>query len=283
MKKLLFSIVFLSVLLVGFASVGFASVVSQKTIDTVTQSIAPTETETVPDYIVEENRPTVNKPSKDETMFDREDTVPSEIEPAPELSDSSARNPGRALFTFNGSEPSWYTVDDNVMGGISSSSVRVDPALQKLTFSGNVSLDNNGGFASTRSDWAGYDLRGYDGILMRVRGDGNVYRLRTRTERTGSEVAYTAIFETEVDTWQEVYIPFAEMIPTYRGFIVNAAGPLDPASIRSFGLMVADKQQGQFFLEIDWINAVAVKRNESAVVDIGADQGQVPSLVYADS
>jgi monofunctional biosynthetic peptidoglycan transglycosylase len=161
--------------------------------------------------------------------------------------------------------------------------VRVDPESQTLTFSGNVSLENNGGFASTRTDWTGYDLSGYDGILMRVRGDGNVYRLRTRTERTGAEVAYTSIFKTEVDTWQEVYIPFAEMIPTFRGFFVEAAGPLDPSSIRSFGLMVADKQQGQFYLEVDWINAVTVKRNAAAYASIGAELDQVPSLVYADN
>ena len=73
------------------------------------------------------------------------------------------------------------------------------------------------------------------------------------------------------------------MIPTYRGFIVNTAGPLDPSSVRSFGLMVSDKQEGQFFLEVDWINAVAVKRNESTVAGIGEDQYQAPSLVYADS
>lgn len=216
-------------------------------------------------------------------MFDREDTVPSEIESVPEQEDAMNRRPGRPLFVFDGAEPSWYTVDDNVMGGISSSSVRVDPDSRKLIFSGNVSLENNGGFASTRSEWASYDLRGYDGILMRVRGDGNVYRLRTRTEKTGAEIAYTAVFETEIDTWQEVVIPFAEMIPTYRGFIVGAAGPLDPSSIRSFGLMVADKQQGQFFLEVDWINAVAVKRSESSFASTGAAYQQVPSLVYADS
>lgn len=26
--------------------------------------------------------------------------------------------------------------------------------------------------------------------------------------------------------WTEVYIPFAEMVPLYRGFVVNQAGPL---------------------------------------------------------
>ena len=262
---------------------GFSVTISQTATEAFIRSDASLDDLAEPNIVAEASKPTAPQSAKDENMIDRKDTVPSEIESRPELTDSLNQKPGRPLFTFTGSEPAWYTVNDSVMGGISSSTVRIDLNSQKLTFSGNVSLDNNGGFASLRSDWAGYDLRGYDGILMRVRGDGNVYRFRTRTERTGAEVAYTAIFETEVDTWQEVYIPFAEMIPTYRGFIVNAAGPLDPASIRSFGLMVADKQQGQFFLEVDWINAVAVKRNESTFAGIGAEQIQAPSLVYANS
>jgi hypothetical protein len=46
------------------------------------------------------------------------------------------------------------------------------------------------------------------------------------------------------------------MVPLYRGYVVNAAGPLNPESIRSFGLMLADKQVGEFSLDVDWINAV---------------------------
>ena len=72
------------------------------------------------------------------------------------------------------------------------------------------------------------------------------------------------------------------MIPTYRGFIVNTAGPIDPSAIRSFGLMVSDKQQGEFKLAVDWIHAVAVKRNEYAIAGIGANLEPAPSLVYAE-
>jgi monofunctional biosynthetic peptidoglycan transglycosylase len=270
MKTLLFLTIIGSLLLMGFSAV-----FPQPPMEVVGQSKAF--------VAAEESKLNASQPFKDKNMIDREDTIPSEIESIPDQSDSMYQRPGRPLFTFSGDEPSWYTINDNVMGGISNSTVRVDTNSQKLTFSGNVSLENNGGFASTRSDWTGYDLRDYDGILIRVRGDGNVYRLRARTERTGAEVAYTALFETEVDMWQEVYIPFAEMIPTYRGFIVEAAGPLDPSTIRSFGLMLSDKQQGQFSLEVDWINAVAVKRNESTYASIGADQYQAPSLVYAEN
>jgi len=279
MKTFIFLIISLSIFITGF-SAKFLQTATEVLVKSKSSPSVFLETS----LVVEEERLTTTQSSEDETiMFDREDTVPSEIESIPEQEDAVNQRPGRPLFVFDGAEPSWYTVNDNVMGGISSSSVRIDPGSQKLTFSGNVSLENNGGFASTRSDWAGYDLRGYDGFLMRVRGDGNVYRLRTRTEKTGGGIAYTALFETEVDSWQEVYIPFAEMIPTYRGFVVGAAGPLDPSVIRSFGLMLSDKQQGQFFLEVDWINAVAVKRNESTFASTGAEQYQVPSLVYAYS
>jgi len=163
-----------------------------------------------------------------------------------------------ALFEFKSEEPGWYSVNDNVMGGISTSTVDVDEEEQQLTFSGMLSLENNGGFVSTRSQAETVDLSAFDGIKLRVRGDGNSYRLRIRTETTGPEIAYTAIFSTEANTWQEVYIYFPEMIPLYRGYFVREAGPIDLKSIRSFGLMLADKQQGEFLLEVDWIKAFAL-------------------------
>ncbi len=161
------------------------------------------------------------------------------------------------LFDFAGREPGWITVDDNVMGGISQSEVQVDADSGLLTFAGTVSLENNGGFASARSQPMIYDLGSFDGIALRVRGDGQAYRLRVYSEETGRDIAYTAIFETEADTWTEVTIEFSDMVPLYRGFVVNRAGPLNPEMIRSFGLMITDKQQGEFKLEVDWINAVA--------------------------
>ena len=220
-------------------------------------------------------------PSEGDNMIDKDLTIPSEIETLPGDPEADQRRPGRPLFTFSGEEPAWMTVNDTVMGGISNSSVQIDPQSRQLLFSGNVSLENNGGFASTRSEWVGYDLRGYDGILMRVLGDGSSYRLRIRTAKTGPEIAYSAIFATKAGVWQDVFIPFAEMVPTYRGFIVDAAGEIDPEFIRSFGLMVTDKQEGQFSLVVDWINAVAVKKNATSYTGLGQDLDALPSLVYA--
>jgi NADH dehydrogenase [ubiquinone] 1 alpha subcomplex assembly factor 1 len=188
---------------------------------------------------------------------------------------SDTRGPGIPLFNFNGPEPYWYTVNDDVMGGVSQSLVVVDTKLQRLSFSGDVSLENNGGFASTRSQWTNYNLGAFDGIALRIRGDGNTYRFHIQTEETGSGIAYTSLFTTKAGTWQEIYIPFSTMVPLYRGFVVNAAGPLNPESIRSFGLMLTDKQEGTFSIEVDWINAVAESKYEIRYATNTADNEQI--------
>ena len=181
----------------------------------------------------------------------------TEIDRAPSEADLAAMTTDVVLFDFDDGEPPWFTVNDDVMGGVSTSLVTISAESQRLTFAGNLSLDNNGGFASARSQWTAYDLEEFDGVVLRVRGDGKTYQVRIRTELTGPDIAYTASFVTEAGTWQEVHIPFSEMVPFYRGFFVREAGPLQPATIRSFGLMLADKQQGDFSLDVDRISAVS--------------------------
>jgi hypothetical protein len=167
---------------------------------------------------------------------------------------SQAELPGVLLFDFNDPNQAWFTVDDNVMGGVSSSSGQI---LEEgtLMFSGTMSLENNGGFSSLRSNWAPIDLSGSDGLLIRALGDGNIYRMRVRTTATGRDVSYNSFFETEDGEWTTVYIPFNTMVPTIMGFQVSS-GELDPSKISSFGFMLSDKQPGDFSLQVDWIRSV---------------------------
>ena len=163
--------------------------------------------------------------------------------------------PGIEIFAFSEREPGWYTVDDNVMGGVSSSNVEITDT-EILSFSGNMSLENNGGFSSARSEWTPIDLTSADGMLIRVLGDGKMYRLRIYSESTGNNIAYNAIFETTPENWKLVYIPFSSMVPTYFGYIVDV-GSLDTSNIRSFGFMLSDKQPGEFDLQVDWMRAIS--------------------------
>ena len=45
----------------------------------------------------------------------------------------------------------------------------------------------------------------------------------------------------------------ADFIATYRGRRLPDHPPIDPSQIQSFGFLIADKQEGPFELEIDWI------------------------------
>lgn len=169
--------------------------------------------------------------------------------------------PGRELFSFAPGGTTWYTVDDVVMGGVSSSRVEIiDP--NTMFFSGSMSLENNGGFSSVRSDWNIVDLSGFDGVLLRVLGDGKIYRLRIRTDGTGGDIAYNGAFETTPDKWIQVYVPFVNMVPTFRGLVMDV-GQLDVTSIGSFGFMLSDKQSGVFGLQVDWIRAVSEEELQS--------------------
>ncbi len=149
----------------------------------------------------------------------------------------------------------WQVINDDVMGGISTSQMRVS-TKGTLVFAGRVSLENNGGFASVRSVSALPDLTGCDAFVVRVRGDGRRYRFTVRTERSLDSAVYQAEFVTKAGEWQEHRLALKEFVPTFRGRVLSGRPPLDPAKIASVGFLISDKQSGPFGLEIDWIKAV---------------------------
>jgi monofunctional biosynthetic peptidoglycan transglycosylase len=187
-------------------------------------------------------------------MIETKQTDDSAISNDGKTASDSENLPGTLLFDFSPGNEVWSSVDDNVMGGVSSSGGQILDS-GALLFSGTMSLENNGGFSSLRSPWSPIDLSGEDGVLIRVLGDGNIYRLRIYTTATGRDIAYNSFFETEDGEWTTVYIPFSIMVPTYRGFQVSV-GELDSAAISSFGFMLSDKQEGAFSLQVDWIRSV---------------------------
>lgn len=146
----------------------------------------------------------------------------------------------------------WMVVNDNVMGGVSRSRVSINPEGY-MVFKGNVSLDYGGGFASVRSSYENWEIGKFDGFVIKVWGDGKTYQFRSRMGNNLSGVAYRHYFQTNNENWQEIRLPFSKFVPTYRGRIISNAAPLDPLTIRNLGLMISDKQSGNFNLKIAWI------------------------------
>ena len=74
----------------------------------------------------------------------------------------------------------WRPVDDVVMGGVSRSAFGIaEPGIAR--FSGNVSLENFGGFASVRTPPRDWDTASATAFVLRVRGDGKQYKFTLRT------------------------------------------------------------------------------------------------------
>jgi monofunctional biosynthetic peptidoglycan transglycosylase len=150
----------------------------------------------------------------------------------------------------------WRVVNDGVMGGRSNSDVELtddDTAL----FTGSLSLENNGGFASIRGSFPTLDLSAYEGVTLRVRGDGRTYQLRFRMDGSFDGVAHGTSFETRAGEWTEISVPFSRFQPTFRGYRPRGAGPLDPSRIQQVTFLLGDKKEGPFELEIAWVRAFA--------------------------
>ncbi|GAB4321745.1 MAG: CIA30 family protein [Candidatus Zixiibacteriota bacterium] len=155
-------------------------------------------------------------------------------------------------FRERSRDSNWMIINDGVMGGRSSSRMERSDSGHAV-FSGIVSLENNGGFASTRASVTTPDEHEFTGVRLWVRGDGQQYRFRIRTDDLFDGVAYQKTFATIAGEWTTVDLPFSEYSPSFRGRIPTGVGSLDPNRIRQIGFLIADKQAGPFRLEIERI------------------------------
>lgn len=153
-------------------------------------------------------------------------------------------------------EPDWRPVNDGVMGGLSEGAGKVEEGV--LVFEGSLSLENNGGFSSVRTPVSGksYNFAEADGLALRVKGDGRTYQLRLATDarHRGSLISYQRKFETEAGEWQVVKVPFAEMKPGWRGRMLSGH-VLDSSEISQLGILIGDKKEGPFRIEVDWMKS----------------------------
>ena len=144
---------------------------------------------------------------------------------------------------------SWNIVNDGVMGGVSRGEAYVT-SESCLFFTGSISLENNGGFSSIRSFGQGFDLSDWSGIEVRVKGDGRKYYFTSRSGRFD----FWHPMETKKDEWITIRIPFRSFYATTFGRRIPGIR-LNSKSVSSFGIMLFDKKDGPFTIELDYIKA----------------------------
>jgi NADH dehydrogenase [ubiquinone] 1 alpha subcomplex assembly factor 1 len=149
----------------------------------------------------------------------------------------------------------WSTVNDTVMGGRSKSSwKRLDGKNAK--FAGTLSLENNGGFCSVRTYPKDLGLNKTQGFLIKVLGDGRSYSLNARSRKARGGVNYRANFATTKGEITEVWLPFKDFKPSWRGSRIKSLPTLKGGDIEGIGFFLGDKKPGDFKLEIVKIEAM---------------------------
>jgi len=168
----------------------------------------------------------------------------------------------RVLFQFDRqADQDWRSVNDNVMGGVSTGRFTVsdDATFQ---FFGRLSLANNGGFASVRSSPRSLGLDAGDLIHLRIRGDGRKYFVDLRVPTSQTAFTYRVSVQTVSNEWQEFRIPLTLFKATSFGRVVSNSQPLVAGGINSIGFTISDKRPGAFKLHVAWIKAVRPAREE---------------------
>ena len=141
----------------------------------------------------------------------------------------------RSMMSHLGTE--WRAVSDRVMGGVSTPEIAFDEIDGRvcLRLTGNVRLENDGGFIQASLDLAPadgtLDASGYRGVRLTVSGNGERYSIHLRTpDNVRPWQSYRAHFVATPD-WQTVDLPFSAFTPH------RLDADLDLTRLRRLGLV----------------------------------------------
>ena len=141
----------------------------------------------------------------------------------------------------------WQITNDSIMGGLSTGSI--SSINEHTVFSGSISTENNGGFTSifklicTLSDKI-------NTVKIKVRGDGNDYQLRFRSQLTGYAMSYKIDFSTLPNTVSIHTFNLSDFTANFRGRKIENAPELPPPAITHVGFLIKSKQPKDFSLSI---------------------------------
>lgn len=147
----------------------------------------------------------------------------------------------------------WQVVLDGVMGGLSTGGIE-RTGIGSVRFTGQLSLENNGGFSQIRTPVDSGSFADASGIELRIQGDGRSYTFDVRTtEMRRMASSYQQSFDTLPGIWLVVRLPFENFEYTSFGETIRSAPTLNTGAINSVGFTLADKNEGGFELVISEI------------------------------
>ena len=153
--------------------------------------------------------------------------------------------PKYTIWDISATTNQWRIVNDGVMGGLSTSEIALNTD-GSATFSGHVSLDNNGGFAMTQYD-CDVPVKNYTKLTLKVKGDGKTYQFRLRSNRH-DDYWYVQNFKT-TGVEEKITLNLEDFYPAFRGRSLQMPN-FDQANISQIAILIGNKVEEDFKIEI---------------------------------
>ena len=135
----------------------------------------------------------------------------------------------------------WRPLNDTIMGGNSSSDAFYSRGRDMLNWAGDL-VSQGGGFCGIRSSEVSelvgkVNAEEYDGIRLKVLGDGQRYKISVRTKEQLDlpEASFQASFDTKEDEWIDVNLRWEDFTAVRQTVVYDAQ--LKPESIVTLGLV----------------------------------------------
>ncbi|XP_065832761.1 complex I intermediate-associated protein 30, mitochondrial-like [Oscarella lobularis] len=102
-----------------------------------------------------------------------------------------------------------------------------------------------------------YDFSQYDALEFRLRGDGRKYIVNLQIESYRRDDLWQAFLYTRGGPfWEKIQVDFSDFVLTNRGYLQDHQMSFSREKVRTIGLLLADRINGPFHLELDYIKAI---------------------------
>lgn len=148
----------------------------------------------------------------------------------------------------------WQTVNDGVMGGLSSGGSKLEGGI--LTFKG-VTNTNGGGFSSIRLSIPRGALAGAESLKVHMKKDARAYSMtmRTNVRSYGRRIAFRGpVLGAPEGAWGDGLLSFETLKASIWGRAVPNA-VFDPGEAVEIGLIIYDGKDGPFEMQLKRIEA----------------------------
>ncbi|XP_039179836.1 complex I intermediate-associated protein 30, mitochondrial [Crotalus tigris] len=189
-------------------------------------------------------------------------------------------NQTKVIWEFRSEEDlnKWVLGSDTAIGGKSEISLKLDKNKQYAVLSGNLNTTVPRDGVTKYSGYCAmvskpemlafhrtklHDWSNFNSLCLRVRGDGRPWMLNinpSKYDPTSVKDAYNYfIFPRGGPYWEEIEVPFSKFFFTSHGRIQDGQYEMWSDRISTLGLTLADKVDGPFQLDIDFIGLLSDK------------------------